>query len=70
MFSADLLLSCSIFHKVCAATGKAQVTAFVLSLGTASIFELDDWSCLCCLAGVSIESKQIGDFLDERAFIE
>ena len=52
MFSGDLILSGSIFHRVCAATGKAEVTAFVLTLGTASIVELDDWSCLCCLADV------------------
>ena len=55
MFSTDLILSGSIFHRVCAATGKAEVTAFVLTLGTASTLELDDWSRLCCLAGVSSE---------------
>ena len=39
-FSADLTLSGSEFHRVGAATEKARVPAFVLTLGTASEVEL------------------------------
>ena len=63
MFSADLILSA----RVGAATEKVQVLAFVLTLGTASKFELDHRSYLCCLAGMSIESKYRG-CLDEIAW--
>ena len=38
MFSADLMLSGSVFHRVGAVTEKVRVPAFVLTLGTASKF--------------------------------
>ena len=41
MFSADLMLSVGISHRVDAATEKARVPAFILTLETASKFELD-----------------------------
>ena len=40
--------------------------AFLLTLGTESKTELDDRSCLGCLAGVSVECKYAG-CLVERA---
>ena len=43
----------SKFHRVSAATEKALVPTFVLTLRTESGLELDDPSCLGCLAGVS-----------------
>ena len=49
------------------ATEKARVPAFVFTLGTASKFELDHRSCLCCLASVNIESKYEGS-LDKRVW--
>ena len=70
MFSADLMLSGSVpwvLHRVNAVTEKARASAFVVTLGTASKFELDDQSCLCCLAGVNIEGKY-GGCLDEKAW--
>ena len=51
MFSADLTLSGSVFHRADVTTEKARVLALVLTLGTANKFELNDRSCLCCLAG-------------------
>ena len=48
------------FHKVGAATGEATVPPFVLTLGTKRRLELNDRSCLCCLAGVSSECKYTG----------
>ena len=59
-------LSGSEFHRVGAATEKARVPAFVLTLGTESKPEPDDRSCLGCLARVSIECKYAG-CLVERA---
>ena len=47
--SVDLVLSASVFHRVGAATENARVSACVVTLGTASTFELDDRSCLCIL---------------------
>ena len=58
---------CNIFCSFNLITEKPRVPAYVLSLGTASKLKLDDRSCLCCLAGVSIESK-CGNCLDERAW--
>ena len=52
--------------RVGAATEKALVPTFVLTLGTKSRLELDDQSCLGCLAGVSSECKYAG-FLNESA---
>ena len=49
----DLTLTGSELHRVSAATEKALVLTFVLTLGTKGRLELDDWSCLGCLAGVS-----------------
>ena len=46
------------------ATEKALVSAFALTLGTGSQFDLDD---RCSLGGVSIESKYEG-YLDERVW--
>ena len=66
MFLADFTLSGSEFHRVGAATEKARVPAFVLTLGTESKPEPVDRSCLGCLAGVSIECKYAG-CLVERA---
>ena len=65
MFSAVLVLYGSVFHRLGAETDAAQIPAFVLTLGTASKFELDDRSCLCCLAGLSVASKYRG-CLDEK----
>ena len=59
-------MSGSEFHRVGAATEKARVPAFVLTLGTKSKPEPDDRSCLGCLAGVSIECKY-ASCLVERA---
>ena len=53
MFSANLMLSGSIFHRV-----QAQVPAIVLTVETASKFERDDWSCLGCLACMSNKSNK------------
>ena len=47
-----------------AATEKALVPTFVLTLGTKSKLELDDRSSLGCLAGMSSECKYAG-CLDE-----
>ena len=46
--SGDLLLSGSVLHRVGTATEKAEVSAFVLTLGRGRKFELDDQNCLCC----------------------
>ena len=67
MYSANLLLSRIVFHRVGAATEKARVPVFVCTLGTTSKYELDDRSGLCCLGGVSIESKYEG-YLDEMVW--
>ena len=67
MFSAILMLSGSIFPRVGTVTEKAQVSAFVLTLGAASKFELDHWSCLGCLDGMNNKSKYEG-CLDERGW--
>ena len=56
----DLTLKGSEFHRVGAATQKALVPTFVLTLGTKSRLELDDRSCLGCLAEVSSECKYAG----------
>ena len=53
-------------HRVDAATEKALVPTFVLTLGTKSRLELDDRSYLGCLAEVSSECKYAG-CLDESA---
>ena len=47
-------------HRVGAATEKALVPMFVLTLGTKNKLELDDRSCLRRLAGVSSECKYAG----------
>ena len=47
-------------------TEKPLVPTFVLTLGTQMRLELDDRSCLGCLAGMSSESKYDG-CLDESA---
>ena len=60
MLSADLMLSGSVFHRVCAATEKGRVPAFVLTLGTTSTFELDDRSRLCGPAGMNNEGTYEG----------
>ena len=59
-----LTLTGSEYHRVGPVTEKALVPTFVLTLGTKSTLELDDQSCLCCLAGVSSECKYC---LDESA---
>ena len=64
IFPTDLTLTGSEFHRVGAATEKALVPTFVLTLGTKSRLELDDRSCLGCLARVSSECKYDG-CLDE-----
>ena len=63
LYFLDLTLLCK-FHIVGAATEKALVPTFALTLGTKSRLELDDLSCLDCLAGVSSECKYAG-CLDE-----
>ena len=45
IFPTDLTLTGSEFHRVGAATEKALVPIFVLTLGTKSRLELDDRSC-------------------------
>ena len=50
LFSAALGLTGSEFHRVGAATEKALVPTFVLTLGTTNGLQLDDRSCLGCLA--------------------
>ena len=60
MFSVDLMLSGNVFHRVGAVTEKVGVPAFVLTLGTASIYDLDVQGCLCRLAGLSVASKYEG----------
>ena len=57
IFPTDVTLTGSEFHRVGAATEKALVPKFVLTLGTKSWLELDDRSCL---AGVSSECKHAG----------
>ena len=61
------MLSGSIFHIIDTATEKARVPVFVLILGTAGKFELDNRSCLQCLAGMSVE-KKYECCLDERTW--
>ena len=68
MFFVGLVLSGSVFHRVGAATGKAQVPVFVLTLGTVSKVGVDDRSCMCCLSGMSIERKTYKVCLDERVW--
>ena len=65
IFPTYLTLTGSEFHRVAAPTKKALVP-FVLTLGTKSKLELDDQSCLGCLAGVSSECKYAG-CLDKNA---
>ena len=55
----NLTLTGSEFHRVGAATGRALVLMFVLTLGTKSRLELDDRSCLGCLAGVGSECRYV-----------
>ena len=62
----DLMLTESVFHRVGAATEKALVPTFVLTLITKRRLELDDRSCLGCLAGMTSECKCVG-CLDESA---
>ena len=66
IFPTDLTLTGSEFHRVGAATEKALVPTFVSTLGTKSRLELNDRSCLGCLAGVNSECKYAG-CLDESA---
>ena len=66
IFPTDLTPTGSEFHRVGAATAKALVPTFILTLGTKSRLKLDDRSCLGCLAGVSCECKYAG-CLDESA---
>ena len=66
MFPTGLTLTGSEFHRVDATTEKALVPLYVITLGTKSRLELDDRSCVCCLAGVSSECKYAG-CLDESA---
>ena len=54
----------SEFHRVGAVAKIALVPTFVLTLGAKSRLELDDRSCLGCLAGVSSGYKYAG-CLDE-----
>ena len=61
------MLTGSEFHRLGAATENALVPTFVLTLGTKSRLELDDRSCLACLAGVSSECQNAG-CLDESAW--
>ena len=62
----DLTQTGSEYDRVGAATEKALVPTFVLTLGTKGRLELDDRSCQSCLAGASSECKSAGR-LDERA---
>ena len=66
IFPTYLTLTGSEFHRVGAATEKALVSTFILTLGTKSRLELHDRSCLGCLAGVTGECKYAG-CLDESA---
>ena len=67
MFPIYLTLTGSEFHRVGAATEKALVPTFVLTLRTKSrLDELDDRSCLGYLAGVICENQYSGCF-DEGA---
>ena len=65
IFLTDLTLTGSESHRVGGATEKALVPTFLLTLGTKSQLELEDRSCLRCLA-VSSECKY-ADCLDESA---
>ena len=53
------MLTGSEFHRVGAATEKAVVPTFVLILRTKSKLELDDRSCLDCLAEVSSKCRYV-----------
>ena len=64
LFSTDLTLRRSEFQRVGAAPERALVPILVPTLGTKSRSELEDESCLDCLAGVSSECKYTG-YLDE-----
>ena len=66
IFPIHLTLTGSTFQRVGAATEKALVPTFNLTLATKSRLELDDRSCLGSLAGASIECKYAG-CLDESA---
>ena len=65
IFPTDVSLMGSEFHRVGVTTKKALVPTIVLALGTKTGFELDDRSCLSCLADVSSEDIYAG-CLDER----
>ena len=62
----DYILTGREFHRIGAATEKALVSPFILTLGTKSRLELHDRSCMGCLAGMSSECKYAG-CLDESA---
>ena len=57
IFPTDLTLTGSEIDRVGAATEKALVPTFSLTLGTKSRLELNDPSCLGCIVGVSSECK-------------
>ena len=65
IFPTHLTLAGREFHRVGAVTEKALVPTFVLTLRTKKRLELDDRSCLGCLAGVN-EYKYAG-CLDDSA---
>ena len=57
IFPTDLTLTGSKLDKFGAATEKPLDPTFFLTLATKSRLELDDPSCLGCIAGVSSECK-------------
>ena len=67
IFPTHLTLTGSAFQRVGAATEKALVPKFSLTLRTKSRLELVDRSCLGSLAGASIGCKYAG-CLDEGAY--
>ena len=64
IFPTYFTITGSELYRVGSATEKAQVPTFVFILETNGRFELDDRSCLGCLAVVSSEYKY-ADCLDE-----
>ena len=69
IFPTNLTVIGSEFHRVGAATEKALVPTFDVTLGPKSRLELDDRSCLGCLARVRNECNYAG-CLDSQVYCQ
>ena len=64
ILSTDLPLTESELHRVDAASKTALVPTFALTMGTKSLLELDDRSCLGCLAGVTVNLNMMVTWME------